>query len=406
MGHSLIQEPPFVKDALLSERQRFWKRFLELGFPAPKQEAFQYLPRRAFALPPGQAAERSLDPSELEPHLLPSCEGRIVFVNGFFSPELSQLPKECILLPLSDAMKVYGLVLQNRHARILKEETDPFAALNGAVHGRGAFFYLPPGVVLERPVQLLSFFLSEDSMSQRLQLFLGKGAKADLLQTLIGGGSAIELIDVVLDADSRLSLSDQSKLQPNAVCFKNLRASLKRNASLSSFSFSEGATLLRRSCSVALLEEGAETHLKGLDTLAGECEAHTHVLVEHRAPHCLSRQHFKKALRGKSRSSFEGKIYVHSEAQKTEAYQLNQNLILSSEAAAHAKPNLEIFADDVKASHGATFSQLNEEEIFYFRSRGLSIAEAKGLLFRGFCSELLRDVAEPQRQDLQTRISQ
>lgn len=406
MGHGLMQEPSFLQDALLSQRKRFWERFAEIGLPKPKTEAFQYLPLRKLEFPALQADERPLAISDLEPHLLPGCAGRIVFSNGFFAPHLSELPKGCILLSLGDAMKSYGVVLQNRFARACKEEKDPFASLNGAFHGRGAFLYFPPGLSIAQPIQVISLFSSSDWMAQRLQIFMGKGAEAKLIQTFAGGGTAVEMIDAVLDAGARLFVGDRSDLNSEAVFFRNLRASLKRDAHLSSFSFSEGAAMLRRSLNATLLEEGAQAHLKGLDKLAGTLEAHTHVLVEHRAPHCLSRQHFKKALQDHARSSFEGKIYVHAEAQKTEAYQLNQNLILSPDAAAHAKPNLEIFADDVKASHGATFSQLSEEEVFYFRARGLSARDAQSLLFKGFCSELIDALEfEPLRASLQERLS-
>ncbi len=395
MGHGLIE------DALLPVRERFWKRFSEQGMPKPSQEAFQYLPFSKIVPPTEPAAEA---PQQM-PHFLPGCAGRIVFSNGYFSPEHSILPKGCILLPLEEAMKSYGLVLQNRFAKSLKEESDPLAALNGAFHGRGAFLYVPPGLVIEQPIQIISLFSSANWMGQRLQLFLGKGAELKLVQTFAGKGSAVEMLDAVLDAGAKLSVQDCSELQEEAVFFRNLRASLKKDARLSSFSFSEGSSLYRRSLSASLLEEGAEVHLKGLDHLTGSNQAHTHVLIEHHAPHCLSRQHFKKALQGKARSSFEGKIYVQPQAQKTEAYQLNQNLILSEEAAAHAKPNLEIFADDVKASHGATFSQLSEEEIFYFQARGIPPADAKKLLFHGFCSELLEEISfSPLREALLARL--
>lgn len=393
MGHGLIDEV----------KKKFWERFE--GLPNAKSEAFQYLPLSKLPPPVSAPAERKVFSSELEPHLLPGCAGRIVFSDGYFSPELSSLPKGCILLSLGDAMKSYGLVLQNRFAKALKDETDPIATLNGAFQGRGAFVYLPPGLVLEQPIQMISLFSSAEWMSERVHLFLGKGAEAKLIQTFAGGGTAVGLIDIVLEERARLSIQDRSHLQTNALFFRNLRASLKKHAHLSSFSFSEGSAVYRRSLSATLLEEGAEVHLKGLDTLADSAQAHTHVHVEHVAPHCLSRQHFKKALRGVARSSFEGKIYVHPEAQKTEAYQLNQNLILSAEASAHAKPNLEIFADDVKASHGATFSQLSPEELFYFRARGIPASEAKQLLFRGFCSELMGELSfAPFREQLLARL--
>ncbi len=402
----LMAEPCLLQDALFTQRQRFWDRFAELGLPKPKQEAFQYLPLRKLSYPTNQAEETKLTLKELTPHILPGCSGRIVFVDGFFDPDLSEMPQGSILLPLDAAMKTYGLVLQNRFAKALKEEKDPFACLNGAFHGRGAFLYILPGVEIEAPIQVLSLFSSQEEwMAERLQIFLGKAAKASLVQTFIGSGTAVELIDASLDAGARLSITDSSELEPSALFFRNIRASLKRDAFLSTFSYSEGAASFRKSLQATLLEEGAEAHFKGLDNLSGDLEAHTHILIEHKAPHCLSRQHFKKALREQSRSSFEGKIYVHPEAQKTEAYQLNQNLILSDEAAAHAKPNLEIFADDVKASHGATFSQLSEEEIFYFRARGLSLKEAKSLLFEGFCRELIDGISPgPFRDALRERL--
>lgn len=385
MGYGLMEEPVLQQDALFMQRQRFWQRFAELGYPRPKQEAFQYLPLRKLSYPIEQAEERSA----AEPEMLAGCCGRIVFCDGYFDSSLSTLPLGCILLPLDEAMKAYGLVLQNRMARALKEEKDPFAALNGALHGRGAFLYVPPNLVLEKPIHVSSHFTSGAWMAQRLQLFLGKSAQASLIQTFSGSGTAVELVDAVLDAGAKLQMADRSHLAKDAVFFRNVRASIKRDAKLSSFSYSEGAACLRRSFWAALLEENSEVHLKGLDNLFDEAEAHTYVHVEHAAPHCLSHQHFKKALHDKSRSSFEGKIYVHPQAQKTEAYQLNQNLILSSDAAAHAKPNLEIFADDVKASHGATFSQLSDEDLFYLRTRGIPIKDAKKLLFEGFCKELL-----------------
>ncbi len=122
------------------------------------------------------------------------------------------------------------------------------------------------------------------------------------------------------------------------------------------------------------------------------CKAIPMSLVEHVAPHCRSRQHFKGILRGKSRSSFEGKILVRPEAQKTEAYQLNNTLLLSDDCRGFAKPNLEVFADDVKASHGATVSQLNAEELFYFRSRGFPLSLAQEMLAAGFCNEILKAI--------------
>jgi Fe-S cluster assembly protein SufD len=140
---------------------------------------------------------------------------------------------------------------------------------------------------------------------------------------------------------------------------------------------------------VQLAEENSSVSLQGLSMLTDQRQAHMHALIDHAAPHCESRQHFKSALAGQSQSSFEGKIFVRPIAQKTMAYQLNNNLILSDQARSNSKPNLEIFADDVKASHGSTVTQLSQEELFYLRSRGLPKEEAKSLLTHGFCKELI-----------------
>ena len=239
------------------------------------------------------------------------------------------LSSQCVLLPLEQAQKTYGLFLRNR----------------GIKDQEGLFFYAPPGSAISTPLQL---------SSPRLYIFLGEGAS--------------------------LSLYDFSKED------RFLHVDLAASSQFTSVSHS---TAGKQTYTVSLNGEGASAELRGLLDLSGKEEGHVDVLMEHHAPHCRSRQHFKFVLQDQSRSSFAGKIYVHQAAQKTESYQLNQNLLLSDEAFASSKPNLEIFADDVKASHGATFSQLNAEELFYFRSRGFSEAEAKELLRKGFCQEIL-----------------
>jgi Fe-S cluster assembly protein SufD len=181
-------------------------------------------------------------------------------------------------------------------------------------------------------------------------------------------------------------------LGATARAFTSVRATLKRDSSFDSLSITDGAAVARSSFAVQLAEENSALSLKGLSLLTGQRNSHVHVFVDHAAPHCTSRQHFKMALSGQSQSSFEGKIAVRPIAQKTVAYQLNNNLLLGEGARANSKPNLEIFADDVKASHGSTMTQLSAEELFYLRSRGLAAIDAQALLAHGFCKELLQEV--------------
>lgn len=277
-------------------------------------------------------------------------------------------------------MRSYGLFLQTRLAKGLKEETDPFAALNGAFHGRGAFLYLPPKC--KAALHLTHLFVSEDFVSPRIHVYLGRHAELTLTQTSQGKSNFCNsALDFVLDEGARLAFHDRQEGQ-----FQSIRATQKRDSKLKMVLLGKQ---LRTSLKVQLAEENSEAEVFGLACNSGSEESHVHASIEHVAPHTHSRQHFKAVLRDKSRFSFEGKILVRPAAQKTEAYQLNNNLILSDEAVANAKPNLEIFADDVKASHGATVGQLDEEQLFYLRSRGLSLEQAKEWLIEGFCKEIL-----------------
>ena len=367
-------------DALSSVRRRYWDRFLEIDSSKVNW-------------PSHGAVQKKISYDAIESLVWPECRSScLVFVDGYFDESLSNcsaLPDSIVRLPIEQAMTTYGILLQNRLSKELHEEKDSFAALNGAMQGRGLFLYLPPSVNLLAPVQILSILSSDRLMAPRYQIFLGRNSRLDLIHTIHGSGMATDVLDVVMDSGSKLNIGDSTSLSADARLFRSFRATLKKDAALSSFSTSNGASTLRQSLNVYLCEPEASAILLGLDCLRDERQSNTHVLVEHMAPHCHSRQHFKKVLHDKSRSLFAGTIRVEQAAQKTEAYQLSQNLILSDTAAALAKPELEIFADDVKATHGATFSQLDPEEIFYCRSRGLSEIAAKDLLLQGFCRELI-----------------
>ncbi|MDE3045905.1 MAG: Fe-S cluster assembly protein SufD [Verrucomicrobiota bacterium] len=383
------------QDALNAWRKKAYERFLAIGFPKPKQEAFQYLPlsKLESVWPKTFAPRSTLSKGDIASAILPECEtAHLVFVDGYFDSTLSSIPKGLLCLPLDAALKSYGLFLQNRWAK--KEEQDPFCLLNYAVHGTGAFLYLPPETVLSQPLQILHVMTGKSIASPRLQVTVGKASELRLVQTVLPLGQVFcnSSIDIALEAEASLHWLDVQLLPADAWAFGALRASLKRGARLQALHATNGAETVRLSAQIELLEENSSALLQGLSMLTGQRQSHLNCLVEHAAPHCQSRQHIKMALNGQSRSSFEGKIFVRPIAQKTEAYQLNNNLLLSDEAAVHTKPNLEILADDVKASHGATVAQLSEEALFYLRSRGLDAPAARTLLLEAFCRELIDTV--------------
>jgi Fe-S cluster assembly protein SufD len=186
---------------------------------------------------------------------------------------------------------------------------------------------------------------------------------------------------------------------PQAWHLDAVRATLKRDSTLKTVCVTEGSTTVRTDYKIALTGENAEALLNGVCMLSDKREAHAHIFMEHQAPFCRSFQLFKSVLNDFSRSSFEGKIMVRQAAQKTEAFQLNNNLVLNDHAHADSKPNLEIFADDVKASHGATVGQLDADQLFYMKTRGFSDAEAKNLLVYGFCEQVIEMIPLPSLRE-------
>lgn len=370
-------------DLLQTWRKRAWDRLQEIGLPVRGQEAYQYVPLQHASLP--NLAIFCEQEIELAPM-------QIGFQNGFFQG--AALPAPLVCLPLQAAMRTYGIFLQNRFLRSLKEETDPMSVLNGALHGKGAFLYVPPNVQVAEPILIRHHANSSDLGLSHLQVFLGKGASLSLMQQTEGNASSFMnlRVDVSLDEGASLFFGDDQTLSEESICFRTFRSTLKKGSMLKFFSFTHGSKLARSSIKVQLLEENSSALLQGLSMLDGKRHAHTHAIVEHVAPHCISRQHFKGVLKEESSLSFEGKILVLPIAQKTESYQLTNNLLFSDKASVNAKPNLEIFADDVKASHGATIAQVSEEDLFYLRSRGIEAGLAKTLLTDGFCQEILQSL--------------
>jgi Fe-S cluster assembly protein SufD len=400
-------QPHFEKvlsaDVLRQFREKSWRRLAEIGLPSKADEAFRYVPlRELYPCSFKSAQKKGIDKEVFSSAILPECKhSHIVFIDGWFCPELSDLsalPSQALALPLDEAMRTHGSFLQSYLTRLLKEEKDPFACINLALHSKGAFFYLPPQLKGTSPLQCLSIATGEEPqlLFSRLHLVLGRESSMCCIFTHFALAQKaphfiVPATEISLEDGASLDLFNLVDAMP-AWYFESLRASLKRNARLNSLSVTYGGATVRQSYRTQLKGENSEVNLNGLWMLDKNRTAHTHAIVEHEAPHTRSMQHFKGILDGHSRSSFEGKILVRAEAQKTQAYQLNNNLILSQGAIANSKPNLEIFADDVKASHGATVCQLDDKQLFYLSARGIDPTLARRLLIEGFCREMLHQI--------------
>lgn len=381
-------------------RDQAWKRFSDLGLPQKNLPGYQYFPlsqfyQEAYELP----SLPDISTDQYYPLIYPECRSSyLIFVNGQYVPELSNttaLPEEVVVMRLKDALNKHGNFLQMRLSRSLKEEVDPFVTLNIAMVQMGLFLYIPQGVHVETPIQCLDLICNEKSafFNPRIHFFMGKGAQAQFTYDHVclkdfdyfSNG----VIDVALEEGAKLEQSSVLNPCAHGYCLTSVRATLKRDSTFNSLTCGSASRSLKQDFRISLAGENASCDLKGISLLSENRQSHVNVHVEHAAPHCHSNQLFKNVVNDNGKASFEGKIYVHSKAQKTEAYQLNNNLLLGQRAISNSKPNLEIFADDVKASHGATVTQLNPEHLHYLRSRGVDPETARQLLLRGFILDVI-----------------
>ncbi len=381
-------------------RDQAWKRFSDLGLPQKNLPGYQYFPlsqfyQEAYALPclPG------ISNDQYSSLIYPECRNsHLIFVNGQYVPELSNteaLPQEVVIMRLKDALNKHANFLQMRLSRSLKEEVDPFVYLNIAMVKMGLFLYIPHGIYVNTPIQCLDLICNDKSalFHPRIHFFMGKGAQAQFTYDHIclkdSDYFSNGVVDVALEEGAKLE--QFSILNPCAqgYCLTSVRATLKRDSTFNSLTCGSASRSLKQDFRVYLSGENASCDLKGISLLTGNLQSHVNVHAEHVAPHCHSNQLFKNIVNDNGKASFEGKIYVHSKAQKTKAYQLNNNLLLGDRATSNSKLNLEIFADDVKASHGATVTQLNSEHLHYFRSRGVDPEAARKLLLRGFILDII-----------------
>ena len=390
-------------DTLHKLRDSAWNHFLDMGLPTKNSETYKYIKlRHLFSQKYQFPSKTQLKFEDIEHYIYPECRRSVlVFVNGSFCPHLSNqeaIPSKISISTLSEATHTYGTFLHNHWNKSLKSEKDPFAVLNSALNQNGLFVYIPPKLVVETPIQILHVIDQANNellmLVPRLNVFVGAQAQVNFVATQKSLTSSSyfvnNLVEMIIEESAHVkytqSLCDEL---PDSWHLDAFRATLKANATLKTVAATQGSMTVRNDYHVVLAGENAEALLNGIWMLSKKREAHVNIFIDHQAPHCRSYQSFKGVINDFSRSSFEGKIMVRREAQKTEAFQLNNNLILSDYAHANSKPNLEIFADDVKASHGSTTGQLDPEQLIYMAMRGFDKNDAKNLLIYGFCEQMI-----------------
>ena len=364
-----------------------WKQFEKLGFASTK-ESYQYVRLGAF-----QNRDLGIGRVYKEKRSKPSSY--FIHVCGATGTVLeSKLPKGIYLVPYKQAALLYGSVIGPMIQKRVAQEKDPYTCLNRALAPQPYVLYISPKTVVEEPIQVRSFSSSESGTIAYPQWMVVGGQSSETTWVFDGEHEgdflwSHRLFDLHLEPNARLCFEMKGHLPAQQ---ESVRAHLERHAVFKWSSLFSGEGFARQDFHIQLSGEDAEADLQGAALISQKSQIHTHVLIEHKAENTRSNQKFKHVVAGEGRCSFEGKIYVHPQAQQTQAYQLCNTLLLSEEARAYSKPNLEIFADDVKASHGATVGQVDEETLFYLTSRGISTAVAKQLMIEGFLKEIFLEM--------------
>ena len=380
-------------------RDEAFARFAEVGFPTTHDEDWRFtnvspISRTAFSLAgPGAPITKP----ELLPYVLPNALCQLVFVDGNFVEALSvvgTLPKGVRVHSLAATIATKAEVLEPHLGRYLDTQRDAFAALNTAFLNDGAFVYVNKGTVVEQPIHLLfvSTAAATPTMTHPRTLIVAENeSQVAIVEDYVslGGGVAFSntATEVVAGESAVVSHYMIEREHTDAFNISTLRIQQARAANVATHSILLGGGLVRNNVHPVLNGEGADCLINGLFLGNGTQHLDNYMLVEHAQPHCESRQFYNGVLDGKAHGVFHGRIIVHKDAQKTDAKQTNRNLLLSDDAQIDTKPQLEIYADDVKCTHGATIGQIEENALFYLRSRGIDERSARRLLLLAFANE-------------------
>jgi Fe-S cluster assembly protein SufD len=404
LSTAATSEPAWLRE----RRTAAFARFVELGFPTPRDEAWRHTPTAPLTRVCFEPADPGARPEPEVLALLPRAPSRglrVVLVNGRLSPELSRLDPGLAgvaVMSLREALASRPASLEPWLARVASgASAGVFAQLNTALAADAAVVLIAPGTVLDEAVRVEHVGAG------------GAAGTAAYSRTLVvaGRGSESRIVEVFASVAARASLSnavtelaledgasiDRCKLQlegSDALHVATLAVRLGRDARFYDHSLVLGAALSRDDIDVRFEGEGGECALDGLFVVDGRRVADTHSRIDHARPHCSSRELYKGILDDQARGVFNGLVIVRPGAAKTDAWQMNRNLLLSTEALVHSTPQLEILADDVKCKHGSTTGQLDPAALFYLRSRGIGEAAARGLLTWAFASELLQKVRD------------
>ena len=405
--------------AITALRERALASFTSLGFPTTALEDWKYtnvapLAAQSFNLPDAavpNGAEQLAAPARLR------SGNELVFVNGRFAASLSstaELPKGALVCSLDEALRCHAKLVEPHLARYAQFERphESLTALNTAFIRDGAFICAPAGVDIAAPIHCLFVTLSSNGAlvtHPRLLVVAGQGSRITLVEQYVGAGAywTNAVCEAVIAEGAALTHYKVQREGARAFHVGVVAVEQSADSQFHSYAVSLGAALARTDIATNLDAPGAACIFDGLYLANGTQHVDHHTSIDHRQPRGTSRELYKGILDGRATGVFNGKVFVRPNAQQSDAQQMNKNLLLSDDAQVETKPQLEIFADDVKCSHGATIGQLDDDAIFYLRSRGVDAAMAREMLIFAFANELVEKVdVGPLRAQLTAEISQ
>jgi Fe-S cluster assembly protein SufD len=394
---------------LIESRRHGLARFAELGFPSRKSESWRYLDLTPLAekplLPAVSRSPQQLAWAREHMHglLLPGHGPRIVLVDGFAAPELCalDLPEGVWFGPTTQAVRERSHLVKAAVEVIGEDAARPFVGLNTALHSDGFVLDIEPGVILEEPIEIVHLASGSDhSFHTRGVVMLGVGSRASILEVYAGEGRywRNDVLGVLLGERADLSHNVIVEESPRAVHLAQTEARVGDGARFAGFVLLLSGQRARHEANIRL-GDAARCRFDGAFVVSGQDEANIVTIVDHRAPGGQTRELVKGVAAGRGHGAFQGTVIVREGAQKTDAHQLSRNLLIGSRAAIDTKPQLEIYADDVKCSHGASIGDLDEAALFYLQARGIPTEEARHMLIDGFLREVVETV-----EDFTTRV--
>lgn len=382
-------------------RRQAIDRFQEIGFPTNRNEEWKFTnisPITKVSFEPAVKSESvNVTLDQINAQFLPTTH-RLVFVNGHYSKSLSSLGRlpaavECGSLAL--AVTNSNAVVERYLGKLVRLDETPFVSLNTAFLVDGAFLSIPDNTIIEEPIHFLFVTAGErpSMIAPRNLVVAGKNSQATIIESFgfVHSGQYLTnaVTEVFLDEAAVIEHDKLQNEHADAFHVAMMQTRMSSHSTLTSNSISLGGAIVRNNITAVLGGEGIECTLNGLSLGTGSQLIDNHTTIDHAMPHGASHELYKAILDGKARGVFNGKIFVRPDAQKTDAKQTNKTLLLSDDATMDTKPQLEIFADDVKCTHGATIGQLDAEQLFYLRSRGIGELKARDILTFAFASDVV-----------------